>query len=76
MTEKAKKKNKCVSGSRSENFRYGRHAYFFLTENKNIILCILISILPFKVYKIIFFSRKTEKKLEGSPVNLGRVGLP
>ena len=36
--------------------------YFFFLET-NIILCILKGILPFKMYKIIFFSRKPEKSL-------------
>ena len=26
------KKNKCVSGNGSENFRLGRHTYFFLKK--------------------------------------------
>ena len=51
-------------------------------SGKNIILCILKGISPFKMHKIIFrlskctklyFFQKTCKK--DSPVNLGRVGL-
>ena len=48
----AKQKNRCVSGNGSENFRYGRHTYVFFWE-KNVFLCILKGILPFKMHKII-----------------------
>ena len=51
-------KNKCVWGNRSENFSQGRHTYFFLIIfflDKNVILCILKGVLPFKMHKIIFF---------------------
>ena len=44
---------------------------FFL--EKNIILCILKGILPFKMHKIKYFLENL-KKLKVSPVNLGRVG--
>ena len=50
-------KNKCVSGNGSENFRQGRHMYFFL--EKNIILCIS----PFKMHKIIFSPENLKKIL-------------
>ena len=36
----------------------------------------LKGILPFKMHKIIFFSRKPEKNSRFPPVNLDRVGLP
>ena len=58
--------------------RVGRHTYYFLiffSWKKIIILCILKGILPFKMHKIIFFSRKPEKIYLVSPVNLGRAGL-
>ena len=75
----AKYKNKCVSGNGSEiSARVVTHIflnYYFFLE-KNIMLCILKGISPFKMHKIIFFSRKPEKKFKVSPVNLGRVGLP
>ena len=64
-------KKMCVSGSRSENFRQGRHTYFFW---KDIILCILTGILPFKMHEIIFFP-EDQKKIVVSPVNSGRFGL-
>ena len=58
------KKNICVSGNWSENFRLGRHTYFFkiifLFRKKNKILCILKGMSPFKMHKIIFFLRKPE----------------
>ena len=38
-------------------FRIGTHNFFFW--KKNIILCILKGISPFKMHKIIFFSNKT-----------------
>ena len=60
------KKNKCVSGNGSENFRQGMHTYFFLTIfflEKNIILCILKGISPFKMHKIIFFPENLKKFL-------------
>ena len=53
------KKNKCVSGNGYENFRSGRHTYSFL--EKNIILCILKCISPFKKHKIIFFPENLKK---------------
>ena len=55
--------------------RVGTHSFiYFFLHVKNINLCILKGISPFKMYKIIiFFSRKPEKKV--SPVNLVRVGL-
>ena len=40
--------------------RVGTNIFFF--SGKNIILCILKGILPFKMHKIIYFSRKPEKK--------------
>ena len=40
--------------------RVGTFDFFFW--KKKIILCILKGILPFKMHKIIFFSRKLEKK--------------
>ena len=46
-----------VSGNESENFRYGRHTYFFLIiffSGKNIFLCILKGISPFKLHKLIY----------------------
>ena len=64
-------KNKCVSGNGSENLgRVGHISYF-----SDFLLCILKGISPFIIHKINFFSRKPEKKVEVSPVNLGRVGL-
>ena len=53
------KKNKCVSGNGSENFRLGRQTYFF--SGKNIILCILKGEFTFQNAKYIFFPRKLEK---------------
>ena len=51
------KKNKCVSGIGLKILgRVGTH--FFLWK-KNIILCILKGIPPFKMHKIIFFFLKT-----------------
>ena len=70
-------KNKCVSGNGSENFRKGRHTYFFFLET-NIILCILKGNSPFKMHKIILKNpEKPEKSLGLTvlPVNLGRIGL-
>ena len=52
------KKDKCVLVNGSEIFRYMFFCYFFSLE-KNIILCILKGILPFKMHKIIFFFQKT-----------------
>ena len=52
--------------------------HIFLTiifQDKSIILSILKGILPFKMHKIIFFPENL-KKIRGSPVNLGRDGLP
>ena len=49
----------------------GTHIFFL--EKKNI-LCILKCISPFKMHKIIFFSRNL-KKFQVSSVNLGRVRL-
>ena len=60
------KKNKCISGNGSENFRLGRHTcffYIFFFLEKNIILCILKGILPFKMHKIIFFPENLKKIL-------------
>ena len=45
---------------------------FFLLE-KNVLLCILKSISPFKMHKIKFFPENL-KKIKVSPVNLGKVG--
>ena len=59
-------KNKCVSGNGFENFRYGRHTYFFnyfFFLETNIILCILKGISPFKMHKIIFFPENLKKNL-------------
>ena len=42
---------------------------------KNIILCILKGISPFKMHRITFFPENL-KKIWVSLVNLGRVGLP
>ena len=54
-----KKYNKRVSGNESEILgRVGTHTIFFLNNfffGKNIILCILKGILPFKMHKVIFF---------------------
>ena len=52
----------CVSGIGSENFRQGKHT-FFKKEilEKNIILCTLKGILPFKMHEIIFFSENLKK---------------
>ena len=42
--------------------RVGRHISLILFfSGKNVILCILIGISPFKMHKIIFSSRKPEK---------------
>ena len=46
----------------------------FFFWKKNIILCILKGILPFKMHKIIFFPENLKIILD-SPLNLGRVGL-
>ena len=52
-------KNKCVSGSGSENFRLGRHKHFLiLFWKRNMILCILKVILPLIIFfpeNLIFF---------------------
>ena len=54
--------------------RVGTHIFLIIFFSvKNVILCILKGISPFKMHKIIFFSRKPEKN---STRNLGRVGLP
>ena len=61
----------------SEYFRKGRHTYFLLIYfflAKNVMLCILKDISPFKMHKIIFFARKPDKNNWVSQVN--RVGLP
>ena len=51
------KKNKCVSGNRSENLgRKGTHIFFFLLEKYNFMHCLS------KCMKL-FFSRKPEKIL-------------
>ena len=44
--------------------RVGTHIFFyhFFFWKKYIILCILKSILPFKMHKIIYFPEKNEKK--------------
>ena len=39
-----------------------RAIYLFFATRKNIILCILKGISPFKMHKIIFFSRRPEKE--------------
>ena len=60
------KKNKCVLGNGSENF-FGRVGtpilFFFLIffSGKNIILCILKGISPFKMNKILFFPEKLKQ---------------
>ena len=54
----------------------GTHIFliiFFL--RKNIVLCILKGISPFKMHEIIFFP-ENRKKFCVSPVTLGRVRLP
>ena len=54
--------------------RVGTHIFFW---KKNIILCILKGILPFKMHKIVYFSRKPEKILGFTNIfNVGRVRLP
>ena len=52
----------CVSGNLSENFRWDKYTYFFFLE-KNIILCILKGILPFKMHAIIYFPENLKKIL-------------
>ena len=56
--------------------RVGLHIFFiiFFLE-KDIILCILKGISPFKMHKIIYFPENLKKFLVSS-VNLGRVELP
>ena len=56
--------------------RVGTYIFFnFFFPGKNIILCILKGISPFKMHKMIFFPENL-KKVKFSPINLGRVGLP
>ena len=50
-----------VSGNGSEKLREGRYTFFF--SGKNIFLCILKGILPFKIHKIIFFPENLKKNL-------------
>ena len=56
------KKNKCVSGNGSEILdREGRHIFkknHFLFLKKNVILCILKGILPFKMHQVIYIFLK------------------
>ena len=59
------------SGNGSENFKSGRHTYFFL----EFFLRIFKGISPFKMHQIIFFPENL-KNFKVSSVNLGRVGLP
>ena len=40
--------------------RVGTHIFFLKKKNKKIILCILEGISPFKMHKIIFFTRTPE----------------
>ena len=56
-------KNNCVSGNRSENFRKGRHRYFFYCffSGKDIITHILKGEMPFKMHEIIFFPESLKK---------------
>ena len=58
--------NKHVSSNGSENFRYGKHTYFFklFFSGKNMILCILKGISPFKMHKIIYFPENMKKILD------------
>ena len=56
MPELVRPKENCVSSNGFENFRL----FFFILLEKNILLCILKCILPFKMHKIIFFPRKPE----------------
>ena len=56
------KKNKCVSGNGSENFRLGPGTHillyiFFRFSGKNIIICILKGILLGKKYNFMHFER-------------------
>ena len=55
--------------------RVGAHVFLNKNSCKNIILCILKGILPFKMHEFIYF---TENLIffQVSPVDLGRVGLP
>ena len=56
--------------------RVSTHKFFYIS-GKNIILCILKGILPFKMHKIIyFFPENLIFFIEVSPVNSGRLGLP
>ena len=67
---------KVCFGERSENFRYGRHTYFFIFFflEKNMILCISKGILPFKMSKIMFFFfLETLKKNLGFTSKIGQV---
>ena len=58
------KKNKCVLGNRSENFREGRHTFFLIFFFwKKYKFMHLKGEMPFKMHKIIFFPRKPEKSL-------------
>ena len=64
---------KCVSGNRSENFRWvGTHIFFFWKKYNFVHF---EGMLPFKMHKIIQFSKKSLKLL-GVKVNLGRVRFP
>ena len=49
--------------------------YYFFFLQKNIILCILKDMIPFKMHEIIFFPEKL-KIILGVTRNIGRMGLP
>ena len=57
------KKYKCVWGNRSENFRVGTHIFSIFFFWKNMILCVLKGISPFKMHKNHLFSRKPDHNL-------------
>ena len=75
-----KEKKNCVSGNRSENFRYrvGSHIFiYFFFFWKNITLCILKGEMPFKMNKIVFFFQENWKTSLGftSKIRYSRVTL-